>query len=182
MKTNSTHDLAHLLFSPTCRKLAMPNARRACRYYTGEEFAEQLKRRQSNASYLPPSYPLPITLEKKVQEVEKKNSTSNTSIDKKVSIFPLPVIHAAQSKMQWEQKHHEKLPTPRPDRTWLANKTLPRKHLDNAIAARRHNEAPVLAPHNTAHAFAAHDAVRGDFLRADALVERPEADGCVVAR
>jgi hypothetical protein len=37
-----------------------------------------------------------------------------------------------------------------------------------------------LTPHNAAHAFAAHDAVRGDFLRADALVERPEADGSVV--
>jgi len=38
-----------------------------------------------------------------------------------------------------------------------------------------------LTPYDAADAFAAHDPVRGNFLRADALVKGPEADGGIVA-
>lgn len=58
---------------------------------------------------------------------------------------------------------------------------LPREDLDDAIAAGGDDKAPVLAPDYAADAFAAHDAMRGDLLCTDALVERPESDGGVVA-
>ena len=54
------------------------------------------------------------------------------------------------------------------------------EHLDDAVAARGNDEAPILAPHDAAHALAAHDAVCRNFLCADALVERPEADRGIV--
>ena len=59
--------------------------------------------------------------------------------------------------------------------------TLSRKHLDNPVAAGRNHQPAVLAPDHAADSFAAHDAVGGDFLRADALVEGPESDRGVVA-
>jgi hypothetical protein len=59
---------------------------------------------------------------------------------------------------------------------------LPSKDLDNAVAACGDDQAAILTPHDAAHAFAAHDAVRSDLLCADALVEGPEANGCVMTR
>lgn len=51
---------------------------------------------------------------------------------------------------------------------------------DDTVATCGDNEASVLAPDNAAYAFAAHNAVGCDFLRADALLEGPEADRGVV--
>lgn len=58
---------------------------------------------------------------------------------------------------------------------------LPRKHLDDAIAAAADDPLPVLTPDDGADALAAHDAVGGDFLRTGALFETPEAERGVVA-
>jgi hypothetical protein len=58
---------------------------------------------------------------------------------------------------------------------------LPSKDLDNAVAACGDDQAAILTPHNAAHAFAAHNAVRSDLLCADTLVEGPETNGCVMA-
>ena len=38
-----------------------------------------------------------------------------------------------------------------------------------------------MAPHNATDAFATHDPMTRNLLRADALLERPEADGGVVS-
>lgn len=57
---------------------------------------------------------------------------------------------------------------------------LSSEDLDDAIAARGHDQAAVLAPDNTADALTTHNAMCGDFLGADALVEGPEAYGGVV--
>lgn len=62
--------------------------------------------------------------------------------------------------------------------------TLPhssRKDLHNAVSARADDQPSVAAPANVADAFAPHGTVRHDVLRADALLERPEAYACVVA-
>lgn len=59
---------------------------------------------------------------------------------------------------------------------------LPGKDLDDAIAAGGDYEAAVLTPHHAADTFATHDAVRGDLLRANAFVQRPETDRGVVTR
>ena len=59
---------------------------------------------------------------------------------------------------------------------------LPGKDLDDAIAAGGDYEAAVLTPHHAADTLATHDAVRGDLLRANAFVERPETDRGVVTR
>lgn len=66
---------------------------------------------------------------------------------------------------------------------WVEERTksLSREHLDHTIATGRDDKAAVLAPHDAAHAFATHDAGRRDLLRANAFVERPEADRSVVA-
>lgn len=53
---------------------------------------------------------------------------------------------------------------------------LSRKHLDNAVSTRTDDVPAILAPHNAAHAFAAHWSVRRDVLGTLALFERPEAD------
>ena len=63
----------------------------------------------------------------------------------------------------------------------MRTRVLSRKHLDNAVATRADDVPPVLAPHDAAHALAAHRPVRHDVLRADALVQRPESDRGVVA-
>jgi hypothetical protein len=66
-------------------------------------------------------------------------------------------------------------------RDYALHSTLSRKYLDNPVAAGRNHKPAVLTPDYAADSFAAHDAVGGDFLRADALVERPEPDRGVVA-
>lgn len=58
--------------------------------------------------------------------------------------------------------------------------SLPGKHLDHAVAPAADNPPAVLAPHYRARALASHDAVRGDLLRAAALLKRPEPQGGVV--
>lgn len=56
-----------------------------------------------------------------------------------------------------------------------------RKDLHHPIPTRRNDEPTILAPLNIAHALTAHRAMRHDFLRANALLQRPEADAGVVA-
>lgn len=57
----------------------------------------------------------------------------------------------------------------------------PGKDLDGAIATAADDPSPVLAPDDAADALAAHGPVAGDFLGAAALLQRPEAQGGVVA-
>lgn len=57
----------------------------------------------------------------------------------------------------------------------------PRKNLNNPIPTGADDQSAVLAPRNVADAFAAHGPVADEVLRADALLERPDADAGVVA-
>ena len=55
------------------------------------------------------------------------------------------------------------------------------KYFDNSIAAAAHHPSPVVAPHHGADAFAAHDAMAADLLRACAFLEGPDPEAGVVA-
>ena len=57
---------------------------------------------------------------------------------------------------------------------------LPREHLDDTIATGTDNKTAILAPNNAADALAAHNAMTRNHLRADALLEAPEANASVV--
>jgi hypothetical protein len=63
-----------------------------------------------------------------------------------------------------------------------SNKLLPSKHLHHTISAPANNPLAILAPHNRAYAFAAHDAVVCDFLCAGSLLQTPESQRGIVAR
>lgn len=58
---------------------------------------------------------------------------------------------------------------------------LSRKHLDQTVASSADDPLPVLAPNAGTNAFAAHDAVARDLLRAGAFFQAPEAQGSIVA-
>lgn len=70
---------------------------------------------------------------------------------------------------------------PAKSRRKVSQAALSTEHFDDPIAACADDPSAVLTPSNAANAFAAHDAVACDFLRAGALLEGPETQACVMA-
>jgi hypothetical protein len=70
---------------------------------------------------------------------------------------------------------------PAKSRRKVSPSTLSTEYFDDPIAACADDPSTVLTPGNAANAFAAHDTVACDFLRAGALLERPETQTCIMA-